>query len=313
MIRPKWILALAALSVCSFLAPTAQAEKKLAVVATIPDLADLARQIGGDRVDVLSLAKGTENVHRVALRPSGLVAVGRAELFLQVGLSLEHAFVPGLLEAARNSRLEPGKPGLVTVSDGFEALDVPADVSRSDAADVHPMGNPHMNLSPAAGRHMAGRVLAGLIGVDPEGKDVYTANHRRYLEALTEAEARWAKLGERLKAKKIVVYHREFSYFAAAYGMEVVGEVEPKPGVPPTPSHLAGLVKVIQEHDVCAVLTAGWSNDRNVRFLGERTDAVALELPTMVGGNKRATSWIALMDEWHERLADVLDPVSKDG
>lgn len=313
MIRPKWILALAALSVCSFLAPTAQAEKKLAVVATIPDLADLARQIGGDRVDVLSLAKGTENVHRVALRPSGLVAVGRAELFLQVGLSLEHAFVPGLLEAARNSRLEPGKPGLVTVSDGFEALEVPADVSRSDAADVHPMGNPHMNLSPAAGRHMAGRVLAGLIGVDPEGKDIYAANHRRYLEALTEAEARWAKLGERLKAKKIVVYHREFSYFAAAYGMEVVGEVEPQPGVPPTPSHLAGLVKAIQEHDVRAVVTASWSNDRNVRFLGERTDAVALELPTMVGGTKRSGSWIALMDELHERLADVLDPVSKDG
>lgn len=313
MIRPKWILALAALSVCSFLAPAVQAEKKLAVVATIPDLADLARQIGGDRVDVLSLAKGTENVHRVALRPSGLVAVGRAELFLQVGLSLEHAFVPGLLEAARNSRLEPGKPGLVTVSDGFEALEVPADVSRSDAADVHPLGNPHMNLSPAAGRHMAGRVLAGLIGVDPDGKDVYTANHRRYLEALSEAEARWAKLGERLQGKKIVVYHREFSYFANAYEMQVVGELEPKPGVPPTPSHLAGLVKVIQEQGVRGVVTAGWSNDRNVRFLGERTEAVVLEIPTMVGGSKRATSWIALMDELHERLADVLDPVVKGG
>lgn len=305
------LLFLLALTV--FAAPTARAEEKIEVVATIADLADLARQIGGDRVDVLSLAKGTENVHRVALRPSGLVAVGRAELFLQVGLSLEHAFVPGLLEAARNPRLQPGKPGFVTVSDGFTALEVPGDVSRSDAADVHPMGNPHMNLSPAAGRHMAGRVLAGLVAVDPEGRETYEANHRRYLEALTEAEARWAKLGERLRGKKIVVYHREFSYFAAAYGMEVVGEVEPKPGIPPTPSHLAGLVKVIQEHDVRAVLTAGWSNDRNVRFLGERTDAVALELPTMVGGTKRSGSWIALMDELHERLADVLDPVSKDG
>ncbi|MBI1381305.1 MAG: hypothetical protein GC161_09460 [Planctomycetaceae bacterium] len=307
------LLFLLALTSFVFAAPLARAEDKVEVVATIPDLADLARQIGGDRVDVLSLAKGTENVHRVALRPSGLVAVGRAELFLQVGLSLEHAFVPGLLEAARNPRLEPGKPGFVTVSDGFTALEVPGDVSRSDAADVHPMGNPHINLSPAAGRHMAERVLAGLVAVDPEGREVYEANHRRYLEALTKAEARWAKVGERLRGKKLVVYHREFTYFADAYGIEVVGEVEPKPGLPPTPSHLAGLVKVIQEHDVRAVATAGWSNDRNVRFLAERTDAAVVELPSMVGGSKRASSWIALMDELHERLAEVLDPAPKDG
>ena len=312
MLQPKWFVVLVALALCTVFAP-AQAQNKVAVVATIPDLADLAREIGGDRVDVRSLAKGTENVHRVALRPSGLVAVGRAELFLQVGLSLEHAFVPGLLEAARNPRLQPGKPGFVTVSDGFEAIEVPADVSRSDAADVHPMGNPHMNLSPAAGRHMAERVLAGLVAVDPEGRETYTANHRRYLETLSRAEARWAKIGERLRGKRVVVYHREFSYFAAAYDIEVVGEVEPKPGVPPTPSHLAGLVKTIEELGVRAVLTAGWSNDRNVRFLSQRTEAVALEIPTMVGGTKRASSWIELMDELHERLVAVLDPESEGG
>jgi len=301
------LIALAATLCASGFAHAAPLER-LQVIATIPDLADVARRIGGDRVDVRTLAKGNENIHRVALRPSSLVAVGRAELFLQVGLSLEHAFVPGLLEAARNNRLQPGKPGFVTVFEGFEAIEVPEDSSRRDAADVHPMGNPHVTLSPDAGERMASRILEGLIGVDPKGADVYRANHGKYVVELKAARARWAKIGKRLEGAKLVTYHREFSYLARAWGIAIVAQVESRPGVPPTPGHLADLVKRIEQEGVRAIATAHWSNDRSVRFLVERTDAVALELPTMVGASARATSWIAMMDEIHERLAAALLP-----
>ncbi len=291
-------------------APASSADR-LAVLTTIPDLADIAREIGGDRVDVKSLAKGTENLHRLAVRPSHLIAMSRAELFLEMGLSLEHAFVPGLLEAARNSKIWPGEPGFVNVSVGFDPIDVPDVVDRGQSADVHPEGNPHFNLSPAAGRHMAQVVLDALIRVDEAGEEVYRANHAAYLERLTEAEARWAKIGERLAGKRVVVYHSEFDYLTRAYGVESVGTVEPQPGVSPTPAHLARLITSIEELEVGALLTARWSNDKHVRFVAGRTGVEVLELPTMVGGSKRATSWIALMDELHARVGAALAPESE--
>ena len=283
------------------------AELPLKVVTTIPDLADLAREIGGDRVDVQSIAKGTMNVHAVPLKPSSLVAVNRADVFVQMGLSLEHTYVPGLLMKARNPAIQPGKPGFVNCSEGWEALDVPETLSRSQGADLHPLGNPHFNLDPRGGRHMADRILAGLTAVDPEGAESYRARHAAWVERYDAAKRRWDALGKRLARKRVVVYHEDFTYFLRYHGLDVVGTLEPKPGVPPTPRHLGTIVDRMREQDVRVVLTAKWSNNKSVRFVAEKTGALVVEGPVLVDGVPGADSWIEMMDVLHDRLAAALD------
>jgi ABC-type Zn uptake system ZnuABC Zn-binding protein ZnuA len=298
------------LAAAAALSLAAAASAQLRVVATIPDLADVAREIGGDLVDVKTIAKGTENVHSVSIRPSDLVAVNRADVLIQVGLSLEHAYVPGLIEKARNKRILPGAPGFVDCSEGWEAIDVPDEISRGAAADVHPLGNPHMNLDPRAGRHLAERIREGLARADPEHAEAYAQNHAAYVRKLDVAEKRWAELGAKLKGAKVALYHRDFTYFARRYGMEVVATVEPKPGVPPSPRDLAGIVEVLRREEVKLVLTAKWSNNKDVRFVADKAGARVLEIPILVGGVAGADSWIDMMDVLHTSLVDAL---AKDG
>jgi ABC-type Zn uptake system ZnuABC Zn-binding protein ZnuA len=301
---PNFLLAVLA----SFLSlpglSAAASSDPLKVVATIPDLADIAREIGGDRVEVTSICRGRENAHAVVVRPSHLVALNKADLFVQVGLSLETAFVPALLEGCRNPKVQPGKPGFVNGSEGWQAIGVPASLSRA-AGDVHPQGNPHMNLDPRAGRHIAGRVLAALAAVDPANEAAYERRHAAYCARLAEAEKRWAELGAAWKGKKVAVYHQEFDYLAAAYGLEIAGTVEVKPGIPPTPNHVADLIAQMKREGVGVILTAVWSNTDQVARIADATAAKVVELPNMCGGIPGTDTWIAMMDLVHRRLADA--------
>jgi ABC-type Zn uptake system ZnuABC Zn-binding protein ZnuA len=283
--------------------PSTPAEP-LRVVATIPDLADIAVQIGGERVSVQSIARGKENTHAVPIRPSHLVAMNKADLFVQVGLSLEAAFVPGLLEGARNPEIQPGKPGFVNCSEGWEALDVPASVSRQ-AGDVHPQGNPHLNLDPRAGRHIARRVLEALVRLDPAGKEAYEQRHAAYVAELDAAEQRWAAQAAAWKGQKLVEYHQEFRYFARAYGLEIAASLEPKPGIPPTPNHTAEVIATMEREHVRVIVTAIWSNDDVVQRVAEKTGAAIVELPNMCGGLPGTDTWIGMMDVMHAKLAQA--------
>ncbi|MAB79493.1 MAG: hypothetical protein CMJ89_09095 [Planctomycetes bacterium] len=276
---------------------------RIMVVATIPDLADIAREVGGDKVEVKSIAKGRENLHSVRTRPSDLVALSRAEVFLEMGLSMEHAWVPRLLLAARNKRIELGKPGFVNVSEGWNPILMQGQQSRRDGADLHPRGNPHYNLDPAGGRHMADRILEALVAVDPSSEAYYEARHAAYVERLDAAEARWKNIEEKLAGNKVVTYHRDFTYLNQACGIEEVATLEPKPGVPPTARHIASVVKTMREQDVRVIITAAWSNSRQARKAAKDSGALLLELPAMVGGTKESTSWIAMMDHLHDSLA----------
>jgi zinc/manganese transport system substrate-binding protein len=277
---------------------------RLKVVCTIQDLGDIAKQIGGDRVEITTIARGKENLHQVQARPSHLIAVSRADVFVQIGLSLETAFVPALLEGARNSKIQPGRPGFISMSEGWSALDVPASVSRQ-AGDVHPQGNPHMNLDPRGGRFMADRILAGLSAVDPGSKDQYEKRHAEYLQSLSKAENRWTAMASAWKGKKIVVYHKEYDYLAALYGMTILGSVESKPGIPPTPNHIAELVDTMRREKADAILTAVWSNNSNVARIAEETKSRVVELPNQCGGLPGTSTWIDMMDLIHRRLADA--------
>lgn len=286
----------------------AQAADKLKVVATIPDLADITREIGGERVEVSTITRGRENLHLVTARPSHLIAVSKADVFVQVGLSLEVAFVPGLMEAARNRKIQPGQPGFISVSEGWEALDKPANVSRQ-AGDVHPQGNPHMNLDPRAGRFMAERIRDGLARVDPSSKALYEQRFDAYAKRLDEAEARWREQAKAWAGKKVVVYHQEFGYLCRTCGIEILGSIESKPGIPPTPNHLAELVARMKAAGCTTVLTAAWSNNDEVAHVAKAASGKVVELPNQCGGLPGTDDWIAMMDLVHARLAGALGGV----
>lgn len=284
----------------------AAAQDPVRVVCTIPDLADAVRIVGGEHVQVHSLARGTEDVHQVRIRPSDLNQTARADMFVEMGLSLEHAFVPGLLLNARNPKVQPDQPGFLNCSEGWDPINVPERVSRSDAADLHPFGNPHFNLDPRGGRHIADRVLEGLLRVAPKHAEDFRASHAAYVERLKAAEARWTELAKGFQGRKVVTYHQDFDYLLRSLGVERFGTVEPKPGVPPTPRDLAALVAAMKKEEVDTILTAPWSNVRSVRFVAEKTGAKVVVLPAMVGATKEADSWIAMMDLVHTRLSKAL-------
>ncbi len=285
---------------------------KLKVVATLPDLADLITAIGGEHVEVKTLARPGQNLHAVRVKPSHLVAVSRADLFVQVGLSLEHAWVPGLLETGRNRAVLPGQPGFVSAGEDYETIEVPVRQDRAISADVHPQGNPHINLSLGGGLHMAKRIRDGLIRVDPDHAADYRTGFERWNGDYLKARARWDAIAKAAVEKHAdaCLYHQEFDYLLGEMGIAIAAFLEPRPGLAPTPSHLGKVIQTIREKGIPVVLTAPWSNNKNVARVAKTTGCRILELPVMVGGRPEHGTWIAMMDDCVDRLAKAygIDP-----
>lgn len=292
----------------AWLPANAEAEPldRLKVVATIPDLATLAEEIGGEHVEVRSLSRGTENLHNVHIRPSMLIALSKADLFLEMGLSMEAAWLPELMIKASNRKIQVGTPGFENCSLGWEAIAVPVQLSRKDG-DVHPQGNPHFNLDPLGGPHLAAKVHGALVRVDPDHKATYDRNYSAWKKRLEGKRARWDLIAKQLKGRKVAVYHTEYNYLAARLGMVTAASIEPKPGIPPSPGDVARVVKLMREQKVGVILTAGWSNNRQVADIARKTGAKVVELPNQVRGASWAKNWIELMSGLHERLATAFE------
>lgn len=279
-----------------------EAGAKLKVVATIPDLADIVREIGGERVEVSSIARGKENLHNVIARPSHLVALSKADALVQVGLSMEMGFIPGLLEGCGNPQVRPGGKGFINASDGWQPIQVPTVLTRQ-GGDLHPQGNPHMNIDPRAGRHFATRIADGLIALAPEWKTELEQRRDAYLARLDKAQKRWAEFALDWKGRKLVVYHQEYNYLAEVYGLVIVANLEVKPGIQPTPNHLAQVIDTMKREPCTVIATALWSKNDFVARVSEATGAKVVELPNMCGGIAGTETWIGMMDLLHERLA----------
>lgn len=288
------------------LAPSALGQtEKLQVVTTLPDLAGIVREVGGDRVEVQAICKGTENVHAVRLKPSHVVATSRADMFCQVGLSLEHAWVPGLLQTARNEKIQPGQPGFVTVSRGFQPIDVPESLSRRHAVDIHPEGNPHMHLSHIAGRHMAEHIYQALVRLSPGDQAMFQARYEAFVQRCKQAEARWSQLAKKLKGRQCLQYHSEYDYLLRDLGITRLGTLEPKPGVPPTPKHLQSLVELVRGLDesvtVVPILAANWTNQRTIdRLVDTAPRCTKCLLPAMT---QKGETWLDMMEAAHRKIA----------
>ncbi|MFI5393987.1 MAG: metal ABC transporter substrate-binding protein [Candidatus Binatia bacterium] len=271
------------------------AEAKINVVATIPDLAEFARRIGGDLVEVTSLATGVENIHAVPMKPSFAVLLNRADVVVLLGLEAEHAFLPALLEASRNPKISRDGIGYIDCSTYMSPLEVPTRLDRA-LGDQHPMGNPHYNLDPVSMKEAARAMADGFTRNFPEDESTFKRNLAALLADLDANIARWEREAAPLKGKKLVSYHPDMLYFEDRFGLEPAGTIEIRAGIDPTPSHVEDLIDRMRREKVDFVVRETYYPAGLAETIAQRTGAKLVELPAMVGGVPEAKNYVGLID-----------------
>jgi zinc/manganese transport system substrate-binding protein len=273
----------------------APAQAALRVVASLPDVADMARQIGGDRIEVTTIAEGGQDPHKVPVKPSFVTKLNRADALVVQGLGLEHAYLPALLEVARNDRIMPGAPAYIDASLYIQPLEVPDSQSRAQG-ELHPLGNPHFNLDPTQGKLMARAIAEGLERVDPDGAEVYRAGLTRYQALLDEKIAEWDKLAAPLRGLKAVSYHPDLVYLAQHYGIDLVGTIETKPGVPATPGHLEELIVLMKQQKATLVIREVAYELPLAQEVAERAGARVATVSSLTGGLPGTTTYVEFVE-----------------
>ena len=274
---------------------TGAAHAKLNVVASLPDFASLAGEIGGDKVKVTSLAKGTEDAHFVDAKPSFIRVLNQADVLIEGGAELELGWLPPLVQNARNPRILPNGPGHLVLARGLKLLDVPTTLDRSQG-DVHAAGNPHYNLDPANFKIMATTIAEGFSRLDPANQSIYQANLRAFSERVDRKMVEWAKLAEPLRGMKVITYHKSFEYLAARYGFDIVGQIEPKPGLEPTATHINALIPKAKAAGVKLVLMEPNRARKTPQFVADSIGAKLVICPGLVGGSPEAKTCCDLID-----------------
>lgn len=296
----------AALALWSFCPGASSAEAaKIRVVATLTDLADLTRAIGGDRVEVGSLATGVEDTHGVPMKPSFVPMLHRADLIVLVGLDCEHAFLPALLEASKNPRIQIGRSGYVDCSKGIIPLDVPK-TTEHYAGDVHPYGNPHYMLDPVLAKTAIQNIYNALVELSPGDEAEFTRNRDAYLAGLDAKIAEWERKAGPLKGVKFVAYHEEWNYFAARFGMDFFGTVELKPGIDPTPRHIEQLIAAMRTNHVPIVVREPQFPEKVPARIAQQTGASMIVLPIMPGGQPGTETYIKMMDYIINKMVETV-------
>lgn len=294
----RWLLA----SVLGF--ATVAAHAKLAVVTTTEDLAALARAVGGEHIDATSLARGTQDAHFVEAKPSMIRQVARANLLMVVGADLEIGWLQPLLETARNAHVQPGMPGYLDLSTAVALLEKPAGPVSRAQGDVHARGNPHYWLDPRNGLRMAKAMAARLSELDPAHADAFRANEATFARRLGERLAQWQAQLTPLKDMPTIAYHKSFVYLADAFGFDIVGEIEPKPGIPPNAAHLQQLLQQIRTQKIGLLIMEPYYERRSAEYLRAQTGIRVAVVPNSVGGATGANDYIGLFDVIVRTLVD---------
>jgi zinc/manganese transport system substrate-binding protein len=282
------------------------AAKTINVVATLPDLAALAREIGGDAVVVTALAKPTEDPHFVDAKPSHLVTLNRADVLIEGGAELELGWLPPLLDNARNDKIAAGAPGRIVASQGIRMLEVPVTFDRSKG-DVHSLGNPHFLLDPLNAKIIAAQIAEHLAQVAPAAAETFKANLKRFDATVDQRMVGWQKQLEPYHDAKIVTYHKDFAYLAERFNLDIVETLEPKPGIAPSPAHLAKVVTTMQATKARVILVQPYQNRKTAETVARQTDATVVDLPQQPGAIPNTGTYFELMDHLVGTLAAALE------
>ncbi|HEY8166270.1 MAG TPA: metal ABC transporter substrate-binding protein [Gemmatimonadaceae bacterium] len=303
MNRKRFIYALAATASLVF-SGTVQAQLK--VVTSTTDLADIASAVGGNKVTVRHVGEGYQDPHFVEAKPSFVLQLRNADVWAFVGLDLEIGWMPLLLDGARNPKIRLGGSGYLDVSKAIPVLDLPSGNIDRSQGDVHPLGNPHYWLDPENGRRIARLFEKRFSDLDPKNASVYDANERAFEARLNTAERGWQSQIAKIRGKPVVAWHTSWRYFAEYTGMNIVGFMEPKPGVPPSPSHLAGLIQTIKRTGAKVLIMEPFYNRKTADFVASKTGIKVLIVPPSVGGVKGVTDYIQLMQRDVQQVAAAL-------
>ena len=272
------------------------AQAKLNVVATTADLAAIAREIGGDAITVVALAKPVEDPHFVDPKPSFIARLNRADVLITGGADLEVGWLPSLLDSARNVKLAPGAPGLVLASKGVRLLEAPATLDRS-RGDVHAMGNPHFMADPLNARIAAEQIASAMSKLDRGNARAYQARLAAFTQRLDEKLREWQKTLGPFAGARLAAYHNLWPYFAQRFRLRIDLFLEPKPGIPPTPAHLASVISTMKQEQIKVVIIEPFQHRRTAESVARATGGVILSLTQYPGGIKGTEGgYIELMD-----------------
>lgn len=261
------------------------APAQIRVVATTPDLASLAREIGGNAATVTALAKPTEDPHYVDAKPSHIVTLNRADALVEGGAELELGWLPPLLENSRNSSISAGAPGRIAASQGVRMLEIPASFDRSKG-DVHSAGNPHFLIDPFNVRIIARNMADRFAQIDPKSAVTYKANLAAFNTKLDAKSAAWQSQLAPYRGSRIVTYHKDFVYLAARFGLTVVETLEPKPGIAPSPAHLAMVIGRMKASNARVILVQPYQNRRTAQTVARQAGAVVLDVTQQPGAGR---------------------------
>jgi len=266
------------------------------VGVTAEKLAALAQEVGGDRIEVESIARGYQDPHYVEAKPSFLLKLRRADLLIVVGLQLEIGWLPPLISQCGNPKIQVGAPGYFDASQFAEILEIPTTAVTRAQGDVHPLGNPHYWLDPENGLRIAKGIEEKLTSMRPDDASYFAQRYASFSQRLKDAEKHWEEEAKSFRGKKVVTYHRSWPNFAKHFGLDVVGYVEPRPGIPPSPAHTVELIQMMKRENVKVILVEPYFDLKTPNAIARETGAKVLVLTPSVGGEKEITDYFKLFD-----------------
>jgi zinc/manganese transport system substrate-binding protein len=294
--RTRLAVLLILLSLGALFLPSLAEAKKLTVVTATTDIAALAQEVGGEKISVESIAKGYQDPHFVEAKPSFLLKLRQADLLIVVGLQLEIGWLPPLINQSGNARIQVGAPGYLDASQFAEILDIPTGTVTRAMGDVHPLGNPHYWLDPENGRRIAKGIAGKLGDLDPSNTAHYQERLQDFDKRLAAAEQKWDAEMKPYHGRKVVTYHNSFPNFAKHFSLNVIGYVEPRPGIPPTPSHTIELIGLMKRENCKVILVEPYFDLKTPQAIARDTGGIVVQYLPSVGGEKQVTNYFELFD-----------------
>jgi zinc/manganese transport system substrate-binding protein len=296
---------LTGLALVSTLLARSAAVAQVKVVTSLPDLASIATLIGGDQIDAFSIATGFQNPHFVDPKPSYILKLARADVFVTVGLDLEIGWTPPLLNSSRNAKIQKGGDGYCDASIGMHLLQVPVSASR-EQGDIHIYGNPHYWLDPLNGKIIAQNIFAALVRVDPDHRALYEANLKKFDETIDAKTKEWVEKMRPYAGTKVIAYHNEWPYFEQRFGLQIVDFLEPKPGIPPTPSQLLKVINEMKRDQIKIIITSPYFTTESADLVARNTGAKVVTLATSVGASDQIKTYYDLFDYDISQIIEAL-------